>query len=67
MATGFIGAYTTYSTFAVETQQLVGGGRLATALLYVAASVMAGFGALWVGILLGRRAGLSRQNQGRGA
>ena len=50
VATGFLGAYTTYSTFAVETVLLTKDGHAALALAYAAASLAAGFGAAWAGI-----------------
>jgi len=50
LATGFLGAYTTYSTFAVEMDVLVSDGHMATALGYLAASLSAGLGAVWLGI-----------------
>jgi CrcB protein len=58
-ATGFIGAFTTYSTFAVETDQLVRAGRWATAAAYLVATVLGGLVVAGAGIaapdLLGRR------------
>jgi CrcB protein len=54
LATGFLGAYTTYSTFAVEDDLLVKGGHPATAVAYAAASLVAGFVAVWAGILVAR-------------
>ena len=54
VASGFLGAYTTYSTFAVETDLLVRNGHRAVALAYAAASLAAGFFAVWAGILLAR-------------
>jgi CrcB protein len=42
IATGIIGAYTTMSTFAVETVVLLKDGHSAVALAYVTASVVAG-------------------------
>jgi fluoride exporter len=51
VATGFLGAYTTYSTFAVETDLLVKDGHAGTALAYVAASLVAGFVAVWAGVV----------------
>jgi CrcB protein len=53
-ASGFLGAYTTYSTFAVETDLLVRNGRWGTALAYAVASIATGFLAVWGGILLAR-------------
>ena len=55
VATGFLGAYTTFSTFMVDSDVLAKDGHVATALAYAAASVVAGFLAVWVGILAGRR------------
>jgi CrcB protein len=54
LATGFLGAYTTYSTFAVETDLLVHNGHTAMAAVYAAASLVGGFGAVWTGLSLGR-------------
>lgn len=53
-ATGFLGAYTTYSTFAVETDLLVKDGHAAVALGYAAASLVAGLAAVRAGIWAGR-------------
>ncbi|MFN2607169.1 MAG: fluoride efflux transporter CrcB [Acidimicrobiales bacterium] len=53
-ATGFLGAYTTFSTFAVETDLLVKSGHVVTAALYASASLAAGVIAAWTGILVAR-------------
>jgi fluoride exporter len=54
VATGFLGAYTTYSTFAVETDLLIKDGHAAIALAYAAASLLVGFIAVWAGIWAAR-------------
>ena len=54
VGTGFLGAYTTYSTFAVETDLLVKNDRAGIAGAYAAASLLAGFLAAWLGIMAGR-------------
>lgn len=54
VATGFLGAYTTYSTFAVETDLLVKDGHGAVAAAYVAGSLVAGCAAVWAGTWLAR-------------
>ena len=53
-ATGFLGAYTTYSTFAVETDLLIKDGHAAIAIGYVVASFVVGFGAVLAGMGLAR-------------
>ena len=54
LATGFLGAYTTFSTFAVETDVLFKDGHAATALTYVGASLIAGLLAVWLGMVVAR-------------
>ena len=54
VATGFLGAYTTYSTFAVETDLLVKDGHAGVGLAYAGASLVAGFLAVWLGITAAR-------------
>ena len=51
---GFIGAYTTFSTFEYETLRAVQDGQITTGLLNVVLSVVVGFAAVWVGAALGR-------------
>jgi len=51
---GFIGAYTTFSTFAFETLRLGEDGAVGLALSNVLASVVAGIVAIWLGTVLGR-------------
>jgi CrcB protein len=53
-ATGFLGAFTTFSTFAVESDLLIKDGHAGIGVAYALASLAAGFVAVWAGILLGR-------------
>jgi CrcB protein len=55
IATGFIGAYTTFSTFEYETQRLAESGALAWGIVNVLTSVVAGFLAVQLGVMLARR------------
>ena len=57
VATGFLGAYTTYSTFAFETDLLVRGGQAGIGVVYGLGSLVAGFVAVWAGMLVGRSFG----------
>ena len=54
VAVGFVGAYTTFSTFEYETARLVEGKDFLYGFLYVVLSFAVGFGAVWAGILLAR-------------
>lgn len=54
LGVGFLGAFTTYSTFSVQTVGLVREGRLGQAAGYVAASLVLGLGAAAVGLAAGR-------------
>jgi fluoride exporter len=51
---GFIGAYTTFSTFEYETLRAVQDGQVTTGVLNVALSVIIGFVAVWAGAAIGR-------------
>jgi CrcB protein len=63
IATGFLGAYTTYSTFAVEADLLVKDGHATIGAAYIAASMVTGFVAVWAGIWVART--LPRRNAER--
>jgi len=54
LVTGFLGAYTTFSTFSYETIVLLLQGSYSSALYNIVTSVVAGLVATFGGILLGR-------------
>jgi fluoride exporter len=56
LATGVLGGYTTYSTFAVDVVRLVEDGARVLAVGYVAASVLGGVLAVVAGLWVGRTA-----------
>lgn len=51
---GFLGAYTTFSTFTYESLALAEASAWAPGLAYLAASVLGGLLAVWLGLRLGR-------------
>lgn len=57
VGTGFCGGFTTYSTLAVGTAELLRHGATALALGYAVGSVLLGAVASWLGVLLGARGG----------
>ena len=54
VATGFLGAYTTFSTFSVETAHLLRDDKWTIAFLYVSISLIGGMAAAFVGYRLAR-------------
>jgi len=54
LTVGFLGAYTTFSTFAQETLDLGKSGETALAFANVAFSVVVGLAAVWLGSRVGR-------------
>jgi fluoride exporter len=54
LLTGLMGAYTTFSTFSLETFRLFEDGSVGPALANVALSVVLGLLAVWLGVATGR-------------
>ncbi|MBA2666342.1 MAG: fluoride efflux transporter CrcB [Trueperaceae bacterium] len=54
IGTGFLGAYTTFSTWMVEAVRMMQSGERARAICYVVASWAAGTGAAWLGFAIVR-------------
>jgi fluoride exporter len=72
ITTGFIGAFTTFSTLCRETFQLISSGHAAIGLLYAVLSVMLGLGAIFLGtasahfLFAGKRGRMKREQTGEG-
>lgn len=60
LGTGFLGGFTTYSALAVDTDTLIRGGRLVTAMAYAGGTVVLGVVAALIGMALARRLVTSR-------
>jgi CrcB protein len=57
LGVGFLGGYTTFSTFAIEARNLAGHGAWTLTDAYVLNSLVGGLGAVWCGITLARLIG----------
>ena len=55
LVVGFLGGYTTFSSFEWETYSAVRDGGLWAGMLNVVLSIMLGYGAVWLGSSLARR------------
>lgn len=60
LGTGFLGAFTTFSSVVTAADQLAAHGHARTAVIYLSASLLAALGAASVGLLLGRAIGATR-------
>lgn len=54
VSTGFLGGYTTFSTFCKESVLLLVSGQYAAAAAYLAASTFLGLGAAYLGVVIAR-------------
>lgn len=52
LITGLCGGYTTFSSFSFENVQLLQNNQIGMAFLYTALSIVMGFTATWVGLLI---------------
>jgi CrcB protein len=65
LGTGVLGGYTTFSTYTVDTQQLVAAGAARTGLLYLAGTLVGALAAGYAGISLTRLATHARRKKRR--
>lgn len=56
LGVGLLGGYTTFSTYMLETRDLLVGDEVVTAFAYLAGSLVAGLAAVWLGIFSARAA-----------
>ncbi|WP_370949215.1 CrcB family protein [Amycolatopsis sp. cg5] len=56
VGTGIIGGYTTFSTYAVDAQRLIGNGHAVTAMIYLMTTILTALAAVWAGAALARAA-----------
>jgi CrcB protein len=54
LGTGFLGGYTTFSTYAVDVHVVLGTGRVPEAVAYLVGTLVAALAATWLGARLAR-------------
>ena len=54
VVTGFLGAYTTFSTLSLDTYRLLSAGHMGPALANSVGTLAAGLAAVWLGLRVGR-------------
>jgi fluoride exporter len=57
LVVGFLGGYTTFSSFEYDAYLATRGGHAWAALLYLVSSVVLGYGAVWLGVALAGKRG----------
>ena len=55
ITTGFLGSFTTFSTFAVESLQLIEGSQWKFSILYLGGQIIIGLLLAWLGLYIGRQ------------
>lgn len=66
LGVGLLGGYTTFSTYMLESRDLLAGDQVAAAFAYLAGSLVVGLTAVWLGITLARAAvSLARRRRQR--
>ncbi|MBK8468952.1 MAG: CrcB family protein [Actinomycetales bacterium] len=63
LGVGLLGGYTTFSTYMLESRQLLVDGQLVTAFAYLGGSLLAGLTAVWVGISSARLVALGSRRR----